>query len=269
MTARIVVAVPGQAVAAGDARGLNYGDGLFETVRVHAGRPVRWDAHWARLARGADVLGFALPAADAVLAEAMSLFPAAGEGVLKIVATRGSGGRGYAAPATPEPLLLLSRHPLPAPAPAEIVLRWCDLRIAIQPRLAGLKHLNRLEQVLARAEWDHPAIFEGLLLDTEGRVVGATAANVFARIDGQWRTPPVERCGVAGTLRAWCLETLPALEFELTPDAVENADALFVCNAVRGILQVHRLGARRWPADAAIAALRRKLAAAEPAFTSE
>jgi 4-amino-4-deoxychorismate lyase len=269
VTARILVALPGQAIVPGDDRGLNYGDGVFETLRVHAGQPVRWDAHWARLTRGAGVLGFALPAEDAVLAEATSLFPAAADGVLKLVATRGSGGRGYAPPAAPEPRLLLSRHPLPAPAPAEIVLRWCDTRLSVQPRLAGLKHLNRLEQVLARAEWDHPGIFEGLQLDTDDRVVGATAATLFARVGGEWRTPPVDRCGVAGTMRAWCLAELPAREAALTVADVEGAETLFVCNAVRGILPVHRLGPRRWPTDAAIAALGRRLAAAEPAFATD
>ena len=188
--------------------------------------------------------------------------------VLKVVLTRGVGGRGYAPPAEPAPTAVLSLHGLPS-TPAEIAVRWCDLRLSLQPRLAGHKHLNRLEQVLARAEWDDPGVFEGLLCDADGRVAGATAANVFVRSHGRWLTPRVDRCGVAGVMRAWCLHALEAVEADLAPADVEGADAVFLCNAVRGILPVHRLGARRWPADASIDALRRRLAAAEPAFDRE
>jgi 4-amino-4-deoxychorismate lyase len=269
MSVRIVHVVPGvTSVPAGD-RGLNYGDGLFETIRVHAAAPVRWPAHWDRLARGAHALGIPLPDAGVAFDAASVACTARSRGVLKLVLTRGEGGRGYAPPVDASPLLLVSMHDLPARAPDPLVVRWCNLRLGIQPRLAGFKHLNRLENVLARSEWIGDDVFEGLLLDTEGRVAGATAANLFARVDGRWVTPRVDRCGVAGTMRAWCLQALPATEADLTAEMVDGADALFLCNAVRGILPVHRLGNRRWPADAAIADLRRRLALAEPAFATE
>ena len=239
-------------------RGLAYGDGLFETMRVARGRLPWWPAHHARLQRGAAVLGFAPPPRDWLEAELAALLAQAPDGaVLKLVLTRGAGGRGYAAQGAGEPTLLLSLHPLPAPVDEPVVLRWCSLRMAIQPALAGLKHLNRLEQVLARAEWDDPGVHEGLLLDARGRVACATAANVFARIGGRWLTPRVDECGVAGVARAWVLANAgDAAEAELSPADLESAEALFLCNAVRGILPVGRLGERRWPPHAGLRALR-------------
>jgi 4-amino-4-deoxychorismate lyase len=214
-------------------------------------------------------LDIALPEVNQVREAAVAACGGRPRGVLKLVLTRGEGGRGYAPPVDAAPLLLVSVHDAPARAPDPLAVRWCRTRLAIQPRLAGLKHLNRLEQVLARGEWVGDEFFEGLMLDTDGRVVGATAANLFVRSDGRWLTPPVHRCGIAGTMREWCLATLPAAEAEIAPEQVETAEALFLCNAVRGILPVHRLGTRRWPADAAIAALRRQLAHAEPAFAMD
>lgn len=260
-----------EGVPAGD-RGLAYGDGLFETMRVHRGDVSWWDAHWARLALGAQRLGLALPREALVRSEAATLLDG-GDGVLKLVVTRGAGTRGYAPARDAVPTWILSSHPAPAP-PREggLFVRWCDTRLAHQPRLAGLKHCNRLEQVLARGEWPAPggpggdAFDEGLMLDTDGRVAGATAANVFVFRDGGWQTPPVDRCGVAGICRAWLLREAAAAERPLAPGDVETAEAVVLCNAVRGILPVARLGARAWPPHPAVAALSRRLGAAHPAF---
>jgi 4-amino-4-deoxychorismate lyase len=269
MTTKIIHASAGMAaVGAGD-RGLNYGDGLFETMRIHAAAPVWWDAHWARLARGADALGIPRPDAGVAFDAARVACSHRPRGVLKLLLTRGDGGRGYAPPADPAPTLIVTVHDAPARPPEQLAVRWCDTRLALQPRLAGHKHLNRLEQVLARAEWTDDSAFEGLMMDTEGRVVAATAANLFLRRDGRWLTPPVHRCGVAGVMRAWCLGALGAAEADLLPADIEAAETFFLCNAVRGILPVHRLGTRRWPTDAEVAALRRRLAAAEPAYAME
>ena len=248
-------------------RGLAYGDGLFETLLVHASQPVWWDAHWQRLQRGAAVLGMVLPD-EAVLRAASDklLQQAPTRCVLKLIITRGSGGRGYRPPDPAQALTVLSFHPEPQ-AQDPVRLRWCDLRWALQPRLAGIKHLNRLEQVLARAEWSAPDIFDGLVLDTEDRLVSATSANVFALVQGRWCTPPLRDCGIAGLMRAWVLQNLPgAAEAELRVADIEAAEAVFLCNAVRGILPVRQLAGREWFAHPAVAGLRRQLALAEPAF---
>jgi 4-amino-4-deoxychorismate lyase len=258
---------PVAALDAGD-RGLAYGDGLFETARVHEGLVVWWPAHLARLSEGAARLRIPMPDVawlTSQLAGFVSQAPA--RAVLKLILTRGAGGRGYAPPEAVAPTLALSLHAAPARADGPITVRWCETRLALQPALAGLKHLNRLEQVLARAEWRDPGIDEGLMLDTEGRVGCATSANVFAFVDGRWLTPPVRQRGVAGIARAWVLANEPlAAEAELTRAQLEAAESVFLCNAVRGILPVGQLGDRRWPPHPALAELQRRLGQAEPAF---
>lgn len=249
-------------------RGLAYGHGVFETVLLHRQRGVWWPQHLARLTQGAARLG--LPALDAAwldqaVGELLALSP--GRAVLKLIYTGGAGGRGYAAPALAEPHWVLALHPAPAPLATPLALRWCETRMAIQPALAGIKHLNRLEQVLARAEWRDDSAQEGLMLDAEGHVACAISANVFARIDGRWLTPSLLRCGVAGIARAWVLgQEMGAEPAELSRAQLQSADAIFLCNAVRGILPVASLDDRCWPADAAVAALQARLAQAEPAF---
>lgn len=253
-----------------DDRGLAYGDGVFETLLVHEGQPVWWREHWERLLRGAEVLGLPAPDELAVRRECESLLGGSDRAVLKIILTRGSGGRGYGPPQDPVPTVIVSSHPAPPPITEAISLRWCRTALAIQPALAGIKHLNRLEQVLARSEWSDPGIFEGLMCDTEDRVVCATSANLFALIGGCWLTPGVGRCGIAGIARAWVLANEPdAAEADLSAAEVAHADALFVCNAVRGILPVGRLGLRDWTDHKAVTTLRRRLAEAQPAFEFE
>ena len=258
-----------------DDRGLAYGDGLFETMRAHRGGVHWWHRHWTRLTAGADRLQLALPGETLVRAEAESLLAGGvdgggrGGGVLKLLVTRGSGGRGYTLPAPQVPTWLLSLHPLPAPPATGLVLRWCDTRLAVQPLLAGLKHCNRLEQVLARAEVHTDGADEGLMRSTEGDVVCATAANFFVLRDGRWLTPRVDRCGIAGVCRQWATGATGATETRLDVTDVEAADAVFLCNAVRGILPVVRLGARTWAPHPQVAALQQRLAAEHPAFAPE
>lgn len=254
------------AAVAPDDRGLAYGDGLFETMRVHRGEVPWWDAHWHRLALGASRLGIALPPAGQVRDVAAEMFDDAGDGVLKLLLSRGVGGRGYAPPAASSPTWILARHPLPSPPSRGLSLHWCRIRLAAQPALAGIKHCNRLEQVLARAECDRAGADEGLLCDGEGRVVSATAANLFVLAGDRWLTPLLDRCGVAGTCRAALLPALSARETALAREDVERADAVFLCNAVRGILPVARLGARGWPAHPAVAAAQASLARLHPGF---
>jgi 4-amino-4-deoxychorismate lyase len=250
-----------------DDRGLAYGDGVFETLLVHGGEPVWWQEHWQRLRLGALRLGLPMPEEAQVRHECAALLADAGRAVLKVLLTRGSGGRGYAPPPDATATVVLSRHEAPSAPARGLHLRWAKTTLAIQPALAGIKHCNRLEQVLARAEWQDPDIDEALMCDGEDRVVGATSANLFVLLGGRWLTPPVERCGVAGIARAWLLANLPgAAVADLNGADVSRADALFLCNAVRGILPVRRLGMREWPAHEALASARTLLADAQPAF---
>ena len=269
MTARIFRGETRLDAVPADDRGLAYGDGLFETMRVHRGSVPWWAQHWARLRLGAERLGIPLPNETRVRQEAESLFADGGDGVLKLLLTRGAGERGYAMPTNPLPTWILSRHAVPQPRAAGLRLHVCAIRLAPQPALAGIKHCNRLEQVLARNEAERAGADEGLVLDAGGQVVGATAANLFAFIDGRWVTPSIVSCGMAGVCRARLLPAIDAVERVLAPIEVESADAVFLCNAVRGILTVAHFGAHVWAPHPAVAATREILSCLHPSFVME
>lgn len=248
-------------------RGLQYGDGVFETLRVHRGTLPLWPRHLARLREGAARLGIAVP--EPVFVEARIAEQVAGveAGVLKLLLTRGDGGRGYAPPADAVPVWMLTRHPLPAPQ-GTVRLHLCETRLAIQPALAGIKHCNRLEQVLARAEAERAGCDDALMRDPDGNAISATSANLLVLRDGRWWTPPVARCGVAGVLRGWLLDAGLIAEAVLSLEDVLSAEGLALCNAVRGILPVSSLGAWSWAVPVALTELQARLAMAYPMFTS-
>ena len=162
-------------------RGLLYGDGLFETLAIRKGVPLRWERHLQRLMLGCERLGIPCPDVTALTLESLALCKGHDRALLKLIVTRGVGGRGYRAPAQPQATRILTCHPWPDyPADAArdgVRVRLCRTRLAQQPALAGIKHLNRLEQVLARAEWNDEEIAEGLLFDREDHVIEATMSN--------------------------------------------------------------------------------------------
>jgi 4-amino-4-deoxychorismate lyase len=231
-------------------RGLAYGDGLFETILVAHGTPVWWEAHSARLQRGCERLRIPCPAQDLLQRECTTIAAGVERGVLKLIVTRGATGRGYAAPVEVRPSRILTLHPAPRPEAASlrdgIGLHECELRLARQPRLAGIKHLNRLEQVLARSEWDSPAFGEGLLRDDEDRIVSATAANLFLVRRGALVTPDLSRCGIEGTCRAWILARREVQVVDVDAGMLAASDELFLASSLRGILPVARIGGREW-----------------------
>ena len=233
-------------------RGLQYGDGLFETMAVRDGRARFFDWHLERLARGAERLGIALPAAAWLRDEVAQAWPA-GRGVVKLVLTRGPAERGYRPPCEARPTCIVSGQEWPAwPAACWTVgvrLRWCELRLARQPRLAGLKHLNRLEQVLARAEWEDPAIAEGLLMDDRNQVISGTQTNLFAWRGGRLWKPRLDECGVAGVMRrafrSWAAEQGETADERPVPQAeLAEATEVILTNALIGAWAVCEIAGR-------------------------
>jgi 4-amino-4-deoxychorismate lyase len=233
-------------VASAD-RGLLYGDGLFETIAVVDGSLCHWSRHLRRLQAGCDRLG--MPAVDGIALqdECRSLAGKTARAVLKVVVTRGSGGRGYRVPDKPVATRIVQLHEWPvfptACAERGIAVRVCSTRLGQQPALAGIKHLNRLEQVLARLEWNAPDIMEGLLLDSDGYLIEGTMSNIFLVRDGELRTPDLTRCGVAGIMRTRVLELAESLSINTSVLPVElehlrEADEVFICNSLIGIWPV-------------------------------
>jgi 4-amino-4-deoxychorismate lyase len=230
-------------------RGLSYGDGLFETIRFIGEAAPLWSRHMQRLWLGCERLRLPLPDLDVLRREALMVTHGMPQAVLRITLTRGVGERGYAWSTALQPTRIIAAFPMP-PLPIEtyrdgVRLHRCATTLAEQPLLAGIKHLNRLEQVLARAEWNDPVIAEGLLCDRHGRVISATAANLFAVVDGRLVTPALDRCGVAGVARAELLETLPQTQVrDLSFEECLQASELFLSSSIRGILPVQAVGAK-------------------------
>lgn len=228
-------------------RGLSYGDGLFETIRITANGPVLLDYHLDRLMQGCRRLHIPLQR-DAIMSELMAWPGFHIQGVAKLIVTRGSGGRGYAAAADMQPCRILQHFPLPAYPSAwfeqGIHVFPCQSRLGHVPDLAGIKHLNRLEQVLARSEWEGTDKFqEGLVCDLNGCPVEGTMSNLFIVRQQQVQTPRLDQCGVAGVMRRWLIEQfreagLDVMETTITLDGFRVADDRFFCNSVFGVWPV-------------------------------
>ncbi len=228
-------------------RGLHYGDGLFETMAVFQGTPRFWQGHMDRLGAGCQQLGLPVTPQSVLLREVQTVSAGRRSCVVKIIITRGSSGRGYAADEDVRTNRIVCAWAWPED-PGHLVdtgirARICDLRLGIQPALAGLKHLNRLEQVLARAEWNDPSIHEGILLDPEDHVVSAISSNIFLVSHGRLLTPRMDRCGVRGVMRSAILAAFRARceQRRIMLDMLPEADEVFVCNAVRGVFPVTRI----------------------------
>ena len=258
-------------------RGLNYGHGLFETMRLSAGQLPLWHYHRQRLGIGADRLGIALDSSrlDMYLQQALEAFPA--DGMLKLLLTAGFGPRGYRQQSQASSYVLQYFPLPPAAKPAAVRLQRCQYTLPHNAQLAGIKHLNRLDQVLAAAELKDG--FDGLLLDVDGNVVEALSSNIFF-FDGQsWLTPDLNLCGVAGVMRRLlCEDIIPSLGQQVVVKPVAlaslvNAREVFVCNAVRGLQPVCELeGLARWPLESSgteTAKIIAQLAQTYPCFAAQ
>lgn len=242
-------------------RGLQYGDGLFETIVVINGRARFLEWHLERLAAGAARLAIPLPE-PGVLRTEIAAAGAAGQGIVKLIVTRGVGERGYRPPSKPQPTRIVVGLPWPELAPAAwtrgVRVGWCRTRLGRNPGLAGIKHLNRLEQVLARAEWDDARMAEALMMDDRDHVICGTQANLFARVAGRWITPALDQCGVAGVMRraflAWKAERGdPVIERALPAADLAGATAMLLTNAVIGAWPVCELAGRTMAVDPQVA----------------
>ena len=231
-------------------RGLAYGDGVFRTLPVYGGQAFCWRAHHAKLCADCERLGIPAPDGEILSGEVTSVAKEITAGTVKIIITRGEGERGYALPSQAAPTRIVISGPLPV-YPTQnsdegIKARLCELRLADQPRLAGVKHLNRLENVLARAEWRDSSITEGLLLDRHGNVIEGVMSNLFILRQDTLLTPDLSRCGVAGVTRerilAWAAKTGISHKIQDIPlDALWDAEEIMVCNSLIGVWNVREI----------------------------
>jgi 4-amino-4-deoxychorismate lyase len=241
---------------------------VFETIIIDAAQPRFWSRHMARLQAGCHRLGIAAvdeqqlrQETDELLAAVTGDAPGA-RSILKIIISRGPGTRGYRPDPHATPTRILQLHDWPDTADGHDGIRTtlCTLRLGNNPQLAGIKHLNRLEQVLARAEWNDDAIAEGLLLDQGGRVIEGTMSNLFLVKDGKLLTPDLSRCGVAGIMRDIVLniaqqQGLSASVRDIGKAELFQADELFLCNSLIGIWPVLAVDSNRYAKGAVTAQL--------------
>jgi 4-amino-4-deoxychorismate lyase len=250
-------------------RGLQYGDGLFETIALRDGSPRHFDRHLRRLALGCDRLSIPFPGVECLMEDFSRLTIPAVAAVLKIIVTRGSGGRGYRPPESVRPTRILSISEWPdypaANTHAGVVVRMCAARLARNPALAGLKHLNRLEQVMARREWHDPAVSEGLMLDTSGLIIEGTSSNLFVLYGRTVATPDLSYSGVSGITRERVMEVcrqaeIPLVVRDLSLEDLRNADELFLTNSIFGVWPVREIqGLRVFPGWPMVAKIQRLL----------
>lgn len=247
----------GDSVSTGlaNTRALHYGDGVFRTALVVAGEVIDLDRQLAKLAQDAAALDLDSPALGLLADEARRLARAGRDGALRILLSRVDSGRGYA-PGSRACDRLLQLRPLPA-YPRErwtqgATLGWSKVLLGIQPRLAGIKHLNRLEQVLASRDWPADQ-HEVVMCDAEGRVVCGSRSNLFFVIEGVLVTPDISLAGVAGVMREKLVGLARArgLGCEIgivSPDEVRHATEGFISNSLIGIWPVRQIGRLEFPA---------------------
>ncbi len=238
-------------------RGLQYGDGLFETIACVDNGLEFWQAHFNRLQQGAQRLQIPCPEEKLWLQDiALLCKNLSGNGVIKLILTRGCSERGYRQLDTLSSTRMVSLTKGLAPRYFDSTasqngenkaadLCVCRQTISINPALAGIKHLNRLENVLARNEWKD-TYSEGLMLDSDGRVIEGTMSNLFAVKQMQLLTPALTMSGVTGIIREKIIELadknlMPVSITELSMQALFTMDALFICNSLLEILPVKTL----------------------------
>lgn len=235
-------------------RGWQLGDGHFTTMHARRGRVRLWPLHRARLVDACRRLHMAEPDWTAIDAELAAL-PDEDDRVVRLTLLRGPGGRGYGIAGCGDTTVALNLAPFPAHyvhwREQGIELGLCEGRLGSSPLLAGLKTINRLEQVLLKAELESRSLAEGVVLNEQGRVMEAVTANLFWRQGETVFTPVLATGGVHGTLRAWVMHELGARVQQVgaEPEALYRADEIWLTNALMGLVPVHTFAGRPLPGD--------------------
>ncbi|MBC3767844.1 aminodeoxychorismate lyase [Neptunicella marina] len=228
-------------------RAMQYGDGCFTTILVEQGKPQLFSAHLQRLQNACSRLDITIANWTDIEAACLQKAAAITDGVLKVLISRGSGGRGYLPPQQPLPRVLFSTHELPAHytswQTSGIRLGLAKHRLAVSASLGGLKHLNRLEQVLIKTDWPDDKPDDVLVCDHDGFMIESSASNIFWLKNGIWFTPELNNCGVEGVMRnhvAQCFEqfNIPLNIVKTKVCELESANAVFICNSLMKIVPV-------------------------------
>lgn len=230
-------------------RGLQYGDGVFETMQICNNQVQLWEHHWNRLQQGCQRLRIPLTDKSIIEQEILLLSEKNKKHVIKLIITRGEGQRGYRYINDGNSTRIITRYPwIDYPSTYHtngVSVRYCETILSENKQLAGIKHLNRLEQVLARNEWEDE-YQEGLMLTSSGHVIDGTMCNLFAVKNNILYTPDLTYCGIGGVMRTTIIKlardlNIQVIEKNITPDELDMADEIFLTNSLIGIWPVREL----------------------------
>ncbi len=220
-------------------RNFQFGDGVFTTIKVQEGTLQLWALHWQRLVHSCQRLGINLPSEDEVFSKAQGAISAQ-EQVMKIVVSRGHGGRGYSTKGIVGADVYMTTSPMPVfPWLTQgISLGVAQMKLGIQPLLAGIKHCSRLETVLLKTEVEQSDFDDLVVTDTDGCIIECAAANLFFLLDDKWHTPSLHRAGVNGVMRQHILSQVDVIEGDFSINSLAKASAILTCNALTGVVPV-------------------------------
>ena len=231
-------------------RAIHYGDGLFETIAIQNKQILCFDEHLNRLEKGCKKLKIPIPNRNIIKNEISTLIETSDRAVIKIIISRGQGGRGYKIPEDIEPTRIISLHPWPSYSvnysTSGIKTKVCDFRYSQNSKLAGIKHLNRIEQVLARSEWTDSTILEGIVMDSDNYVIEGTMSNIFCITGTTLFTPDLSLCGIDGVVRKKIIDLSDKLKFSIeikniTLEFLLDAEEVFMCNSLIGVWPVNSI----------------------------
>ena len=248
-------------------RGLCYGDGVFRTLAVRSGKPQHLPSHLTKLYDDCNAISIRPPDNDLLVREIHAVIADETDCIVKIIVTRGLGARGYRIAEPVVPNRVVQRAPWPNYSNRSgdgVAVRWCNTRVPAPSPAPGVKTLNRLENVIARMEWNDPSISEGLMCDHTDLVIEGTMSNLFCVVGNTLITPDLGRCGVAGVQRDRIIalaakQRIPFVVKSLHRNELMRCDELFVCNSIIGIWPVIALDAHHWNVGAITREIQRSL----------
>jgi len=229
-------------------RGFQYGDGVFETIAWKQGKLQLWDEHMQRMQSGCARLSLKCVDTSVWMDDIQQLNPEK-DCVIKLSVSRGVSGRGYAYDKEDSVTRVAAVYPWPNYTQQNekgISTIICQTPISVNPSLAGIKHLNRLDNVLARNEWHDEGVAEGFMLDNHQHIVEGTMSNVFCVLDNELYTPALENCGVSGVMREQVIHyaeamNIPVNVIEISKQNFLQMDAVFVTNSIIGLWTVNKI----------------------------
>ena len=230
-------------------RGFLYGDGIYETIRVHHGKPFLWQWHMNRLTAGAETINLKIPLTPLVLLEKTKRLIELNKSnncIVRLTITRGPGERGYDYTGNETPTLLVTTHEIPAMEKNSISLSITNIRVATGDILTTIKSNNKLGAVMAKRFAKAQNTDDGLMLNSDGNITETSSANIFCINDGILRTPPIYDGLLPGVTRRLTLGLASSIglivkEESITPKKLEQANAIFVTSAATGIRNVEKI----------------------------